>query len=34
MPRLHGNPGTYPANEGIWIDRLIAALEQADLAAG
>ena len=31
MPRLHGKPGTYPANEGIWIDRVIAALEQADL---
>jgi len=26
MPRLNGKEGTYPANEGIWIQRLIKAL--------
>lgn len=29
MPRLNGKPGTYPANEGIWIDRVIRELGTA-----
>ena len=27
MPRLHGSPGTYPANEGIWLDCVAAAIQ-------
>ena len=26
LPRLNGHEGTYPANEGIWIGAVIAAL--------
>jgi len=26
MPRLHGKPGTYPANEGIWLDCVVRAI--------
>lgn len=29
MPRLNGRHGTYPANEGIWIDRVIRELGTA-----
>ena len=29
MPRLNGREGTYPANEGIWIDRVAGALADA-----
>jgi hypothetical protein len=33
MPRLNGQPGTYAANEGIWLDRItgeLAATAQTD----
>jgi Trypsin-like peptidase domain len=29
MPKLHGEAGTYAANEGIWIDRIKAELQTA-----
>jgi hypothetical protein len=29
MPRLNGRHGTYPANEGIWIDQVIRELDTA-----
>jgi V8-like Glu-specific endopeptidase len=31
MPKLKGKEGTYPANEGIWIQAIIQALENAQL---
>jgi hypothetical protein len=31
MPRLKGQPGTYAANEGIWIQRIIKALGEAGI---
>jgi hypothetical protein len=34
MPRLHGRPGSYPANEGIWLDRVAEAVRQAGPASG
>ena len=30
MPRLNGRPGTYPANEGIWLIAIIAAIASAN----
>jgi hypothetical protein len=27
MPRLHGRRGTYPANQGIWLEAIIAELQ-------
>ena len=33
MPRLDGQPGTYAANEGIWIQRIIQATHAAGLRA-
>lgn len=29
MPMLNGKPGTYAANEGVWIQSIIAAMERA-----
>jgi len=34
MPRLKGQDGTYAANEGIWIQRIIKALADAGVGAG
>jgi hypothetical protein len=28
MPRLHGKEGTYPANEGIWFERIVREIER------
>ncbi len=30
MPRLNGEYGTYPANEGIWFDQIAKALHEGD----
>jgi hypothetical protein len=30
MPRLNGQPGTYAANEGIWLDRIVTELTATD----
>jgi hypothetical protein len=32
LPKLKGQEGTYPANEGIWIQRIIKALSEAGVA--
>ena len=33
MPRLKNQPGTYAANEGIWIQKIIRAVQEADVRA-
>jgi hypothetical protein len=30
MPRLNGQPGTYAAGEGIWLDRIVTELTATD----
>jgi hypothetical protein len=34
MPRLRGAPGTYPANEGFWIDAVMRASKRFSGALG
>jgi hypothetical protein len=33
LPRLNGKEGTYPANEGIWIQKIIKAMAEAGVGA-
>ncbi len=33
MPRLNNKPGTYPANEGIWVQMIIKSLQASGIGA-